>query len=60
MSTGSSVSRKPGEHHQVPLRQRAELIELKAVIARGDYHVPSRKIAEKMLSTCVFHHRKHG
>ena len=60
MSTGSTVSRKSGDGHQAPMRQRTDLSELKAVIARGDYSVPSREIAKRMLSARVFHHRKHG
>ncbi len=60
MNTSSSISRKSGERYEAPTRQRADLNELKVVIARGDYHIPSREIAKKMLSSCVFHHRKHG
>ena len=60
MSTGSGVSRKPGERDQAPIQRRTDLSELKAMIARGDYRVHSREIAKKMLSASVFHHRKHG
>lgn len=60
MSAQIGTFRKPGDDADTPGDQRADLIELKAVVARGDYNIPALEIAAKMLSTKVFHLKKHG